>query len=161
MSLRIFPTDCSIRFCVFGFMLRSLIHLNLISMDLFSFYFHSSTRRTPVIPAPFWWYFLFFHRMHWFVKVLMSIDVLVYFCIFDFIPLIDLSVYVPILCYLSHYCSIVQLEVKDGDSPRRSFIVKNCFGYSGFLFFHVKLRIALSTSLKNCVRMLMRVALNL
>jgi hypothetical protein len=31
-----------------------------------------------------------------------------------------------------HYCSIIQLEVKDGDSPRISFIVKNSFCYPGF-----------------------------
>ena len=29
-------------------------------------------------------------------------------------------------------CSIVQLEVRDGDSPSCFFIVKNCFYYSGF-----------------------------
>lgn len=47
-------------------------------------------------------------------------------------------------------CFVVQLEVRNGDSPRRSFLVENCFGYSVF-FFHMKLRIALSMSVKNCV----------
>ena len=37
-------------------------------------------------------------------------------------------------CHYSHYCSVVQLENKDGDSPRRSFIVKNCLYCPCFLF---------------------------
>jgi hypothetical protein len=32
----------------------------------------------------------------------------------------------------NHYCSVVQLEIRDGDSPRCSFIVENCFRYPGF-----------------------------
>jgi hypothetical protein len=34
--------------------------------------------------------------------------------------------------FLYHYCYAVQLEVRDGDSPGSYFIVKNCFGYTGF-----------------------------
>jgi hypothetical protein len=59
---------------------------------------------------------------------------------------------------------VVQLEVRDGGSPRSSFIVKNCFHYPEFfvcLFFHMKLRIDLSMSLKNCVEILMGIVLNL
>ena len=42
----------------------------------------------------------------------------------------DLSVSVPISCKFYHYCSVIDLEeVKDGDSPRSSFIVENCFRY--------------------------------
>jgi hypothetical protein len=45
MLLRIFPTFSSISFSVYGFMLRSLVHLNLnvvcrvLSMDLFVFFY--------------------------------------------------------------------------------------------------------------------------
>ena len=86
---------------------------------------------------------------------------LVYFWVFNSISLINLSVSVLIPCRFYHYCSIVQLEVRDGDSPRSSLIVENCFGYSGFLFFHMKLIIALSIFVKNCVGILMGIALNL
>jgi hypothetical protein len=48
-----------------------------------------------------------------------------------------------------------------GDSPKCSFIVKNCFHYSGFHFFHIKLKIVLFMSLKNCVGIQMRITLNL
>jgi hypothetical protein len=40
--------------------------------------------------------------------------------------LIIKSVSVPIPCNFYHYCSVVKLDVKDGDSPSYSFIVKNC-----------------------------------
>ena len=42
-------------------------------------------------------------------------------------PLIYLYVTVPTACSFYHACSVVQLVVKDGDSPRSSFIVKNSF----------------------------------
>ena len=61
----------------------------------------------------------------------------------------------------SHYCSAVNLEVRDGDSPSCSIIVKNFFAILSFLHFSVNLRIALYMSLKNCVGILIGIALNL
>jgi hypothetical protein len=46
-----------------------------------------------------------------------------------------MSVSVSIPCRFYHSCSVVKLEVRDGDSPGYSFIVKNCFRYSGFFAF--------------------------
>ena len=64
-------------------------------------------------------------------------------------------------CNFYHNCSVEQLEVRDGDSPRSSF-VENSFHYSRFFFlFHMKLRIALSIYVKNWVGILMGNALNL
>jgi hypothetical protein len=34
-------------------------------------------------------------------------------------------------CIYYYYCSVVQLEVKDGDTSRRSFIVQDCLSYPG------------------------------
>jgi hypothetical protein len=45
----------------------------------------------------------------------------------------------------------VQLDARDGDSPRSSFIVESSFRYPGFLMFQMNLRIALSNSMKNWV----------
>ena len=39
-----------------------------------------------------------------------------------------LSLYQYHVCFY-HYCSIIQLEVRDADSPRGSFIVENSFCY--------------------------------
>ena len=56
------------------------------------------------------------------VKDQVTIGVWIHFCIFNSIPLIYLPVTVPIPCNLYHYCSAVQLEVRDGDAPSRFFV---------------------------------------
>ena len=58
----------------------------------------------------------------------MSIGVWVYFWVFSSIMLVNLSVSVSISYSVVH-------EVKDGNSPRRSFIVENCIHYIGFFVF--------------------------
>jgi hypothetical protein len=90
------------------------------------------------------------------------------FLVSSSIPLIYLPFSVPILCSFYHSCSVVQLEVRDGDFPQKFFIVKNCLSCPGFfvclfvcLFFHVKLRIAISMSVNNCSGIVMGIALNL
>jgi hypothetical protein len=64
-----------------------------------------------------------------------------------------LSVFVAVPFSFYHYCFVVHLEIMDGDSPGSSFIVENCFSYSGFvcfvLFFYMKLRIVLSMPVTN------------
>ena len=55
-----------------------------------------------------------------------------YFKDFNSIPLINVSVSVPIPCSIYHYCSAVKLEVRDGDSPSCYFIVKNFFSHGQF-----------------------------
>jgi hypothetical protein len=84
-----------------------------------------------------------------------------YFWVFNSIPLINMFVSVSIPCSFYHYCYVVKLEVRDADSSRGSFIVKNYFSVLDFLPFQMKLRIVLSMSLKNCIGILMGIALNL
>ena len=110
-------------------------------MDLFSFFYIQS-----VSPAPFTEDALFFplYIFDFFAHKCVGL-----FWVFNSIPLIDLSVSVSIPCSFYHYCSVVQLEVRDDDSPRSSFIFKNCF------------RISLSICLKNCVGILIGSELNL
>ena len=65
---------------------------------------------------------------------------------------IGLPVYlVPEPSWFQDYSSVIELEVRDGDASRSSFIVQASFGYPGFLFPYIKLRIVLSRSVKNCV----------
>ena len=47
------------------------------------------------------------------------------------------------------------------DSSRYSFIVQNCFGYPGFLFSHMKLKIVLSKSVRNYIGIVMEIVLSL
>jgi hypothetical protein len=65
----------------------------------------------------------------------MSVGVRVYFRVFDLIPLIHLSVSIPISCSFYYYCSVVQLEVRDSDTSRSSFPIQDHFSYRGFLIF--------------------------
>jgi hypothetical protein len=121
---------------------------------------HSSTYRHPVRPIPFVEDAFFFPLFGFglIVKDQLSIGVRVYFWVFNSVPLIDLSALMPVSCSFYYHSSVLQLEVRFGDSSRNSFIVQDCFSYSGFLFFHMKLRIVLSRSIKNCVGILKGIA---
>ena len=81
----------------------------------------------------------------------MSIGVCIYIWVLDLIPFIHLSVSIPIPCGFYYCSSVAELETRENDTSRISFIVQNSFSYLGFLFFHKKLNIVLSSSVKNCV----------
>ena len=69
----------------------------------------------------------------------------------------------PIPNCFHYYSSIVELKVRN-DVASRSFIVfivQDCFSYPGFFVFHMKLSIVLSRFVKNCVWILMVIALKL
>jgi hypothetical protein len=72
------------------------------------------------------------------VKYQVTRGVWVHFWVFNSIPLIYLSVAVPIPCSYYHNCSVVQLEVRHGDSPRGIFIVENSFCYPRLFDFKPK-----------------------
>ena len=115
------------------------------------------------MPAPLLKMLSFFlmYNFSFFVKNQVFIGVWVNIRVFNSIPLAYLSIFVPIPISFQDYGTIIELEVRDGDVPRRSFIVQSCFGYPGFMFFHIKLSIVLSRSVKNCVGILMGIALTL
>ena len=50
---------------------------------------------------------------------------------------------------------------RDGNFPRSSLIVENCFTFLDSCIFHKELRINLPMSVKNCVGILVGIALNL
>ena len=51
--------------------------------------------------------------------------------------------------FFYHYCSVVQLEVKDSDFPRSSFIIENSFANPELFVILMNLRNALYNSMKN------------
>ena len=61
--------------------------------------------------------------------------------LFHWSTCLSLYQYHPVL---NHNCSVIQLEVRDADSPRSSFIVENSFCYPRFLLFQMNLQIAFS-----------------
>jgi hypothetical protein len=99
-------------------------------MDQFEFFYMIP----PVVPAPFVENAVFFllDGFSSLVKNQVAIGVWVHFWVFSSIPLIYLSVAVPVPCSFYHNCFVVQLEVRHGDSTRCSFIVENSFCYPKF-----------------------------
>ena len=97
---------------------------------------HSSSCRLPVEPVPFVESAVFFFPplddFSSFVKDQLTLRVWVHFWVFNSIPLIYLPVTVKIPCCFYHNSSVVQHEVRDGESPRSSFIVENSFSYPQF-----------------------------
>jgi hypothetical protein len=67
-----------------------------------------------------------------FVKDQVIVGMWVHFWVFSSISLIYLSVTVPVPCSFYHNCSVVQLEVRHGDSTRGFFIVEKSFCYPSF-----------------------------
>ena len=129
MCLRLFPT-----LSVSGFMQRSLIHLDL---NFFQVDMNGSIcilLHATVEPAPFVENAVSFplDGFSSFVKVQVIVGVWAHFWVFSSIPLIYLSVAIPVPFSFYHNCSVVQLEVRDGDSTRSSFIVENSFCYPRF-----------------------------
>jgi hypothetical protein len=65
----------------------------------------------------------------------------VYCCVFNSIPLIDMSVSVLLSHSSYHYESVVQIKVRDGESSRSSSTVNNCFRYPGIYVFLYEIEI--------------------
>jgi hypothetical protein len=144
--LRLFPTFSFVRFSISSFMLRSLIHLDLsfvhgdkngsICILLHAYCQLNQHRLLKMLSSFPLDGFTFFIQD----QVTLGVRVLWFF---NAIPLIYLLVSIPILYSFYHYCSIVQLEVRDGNCPRSSFIV---FTIWVFLLFQMNLRTDLSNS---------------
>jgi hypothetical protein len=77
------------------------------------------------------------------------------------VPLMNVSVSVPIPCSYYYYCSVVQLDVTYGDSSQSFLIVQDCFGCAGIFVFPHKVENCSFKVYKTCVRVLMEVALNM
>jgi hypothetical protein len=78
-----------------------------------------------VIKAPFVENAVFFplDGFSSFVKDQVTIGMWVHLWVFNSIPFICLSVTLPVPCNFYHNCSIIQLEVRIGDSTRGLFFV--------------------------------------
>jgi hypothetical protein len=74
------------------------------------------------------------------IKNQVTIGVWIHFWVFNSIPLIYLSVIVPVPHSFYHNSSA---NVRHGDSTRGSFIVENSFCYPSLLLFQMNLQIAL------------------
>ena len=92
-----------------------------------------------------------------------SVGICVSFWGSGLISCINLFISIPIpYIFFYCYCSVVQLEGRDGDILRSSFVLQNCLSFFWFLlFFHMKVKIILPSSTKYDVGILIKIALNL
>ena len=88
----------------------------------------------------------------------VSIGVWIYLWAFYFVPLIYISVFVPVLYCLDDCSFVVEPEVRQVDSSSSILLSQNCFGYSRFLYFQTNCEIICSSSLKNIVGSLIGIA---
>ena len=123
----------------------------------------SFTSGWPVFPAPIVKEIVFslLYILASFVKDKVSIGVWIYLWAFYFVPLIYISVFVPVPYCLDDCGFIVEPEVRQVDSSSPIVLSQDCFGYSGFLYFHTNCEIICSSSVKNTIGSLIGIALNL
>lgn len=55
------------------------------------------------------------------------------------IQFIDVSVFTPKPCCFYYYSAIIQLKIRDGDTTSSSCIIRDSFGYPGFVVLFVSL----------------------
>jgi hypothetical protein len=129
---RLFPKLSSINFRVSGFIWWSFFHLDLsfVQWDKNRWICILLRDNHQVCQHHFWKHCLF--STVWFnyiVKDQLTIGVWINFWVFTCIPLIYLSLSVPVPCNIYHNCSVVQIMLRHGDSSRVSFIFDNSFCY--------------------------------
>ena len=96
-----------------------------------------------------------------FVKNKVSIGEWVYLWAFYFVPLIYISVFVPVPYCLDDCGFVVEPEVRQVDPPVPFFCLKIALAIRGFLYFHINCEIICSSSVKNNFGSLIGIALNL
>lgn len=144
MSSSIFPTFSSIIFRRADLMLRSLIHWRWVLCKVICVV-HCSTCSCVVWVAPFVKDAVF--STTYILGFFVNIQVSVYRCVelalaFNPIPLINVSIFMPIP-WCSHCCSpAIQFETWDGDSSSNSCLNQNYLNYNVFCLFVSILRLS-------------------
>ena len=95
-----------------------------------------------------------------FVKDKASVYARIYPWNFYFVPLIYISVFVPVSYCLDDCSFIVQSEVRKVDSFSSIFLSQDCFGYLRLFVLPYKLLVTCSSSVKNTIGSLIRIVLN-
>ena len=91
---------------------------------------------------------------------LVSVGTWIYLWAFYFVPLIYVSVFVPVPYCLDDCGCVVEPEVRQVDSSSSILHSQNCFGYLRFfLYFHTNCEIICSSSLKNTIGILIGITL--
>ena len=88
-----------------------------------------------VFPAPFIEEAVFSPNLASFVKNKVPIEAWVYFWAFYLVPLVYISVFVPVPFCLDECSFVVQSEVRKVDSSSSILLSQDCFGYLGSFVF--------------------------
>ena len=102
---------------------------------------HSFTSGWPAFPAPLVKEIVFSlsYILASFVKDKVSISAWIYLWAFYFIPLLYVSVFVPVPYCLDGCGFVVEPEVRQVNSSSSNLLSQDCFGYSSFSVFPCKL----------------------
>ena len=96
------------------------------------------------------------------VKDKVSLGGWIYLWAFYFVPLIYISVFVPVPYCVDDCGFVVEPEVRQVDSSSSILLSQDCFGYLRvFLYFHINCEIICCSSMKNTIGGLIEIALNL
>ena len=96
-----------------------------------------------------------------FVEDKVTIGSWIYLWAFYSVPLIYVSVFVPVPYCLDDCGFVVEPEVRQVDSSSSILLSQDCFGYLSYLYLHTNCEIFCSSSLKNTIGSLIGIALNL
>ena len=95
-----------------------------------------------------------------FVKDNVSIGAWIYLWALYFVPLMYISVFVPVSYCLDDCGFVVKPEVRQVDSSSPILLSQDCFSYSKFFLFPYKLWNYFSSSMKNTIGSLIGISLN-
>jgi hypothetical protein len=126
MYSRLSPTFCSVRFSVSGFCEVYVEVFDSVELEFCTGWniwvcVHYSTYWHLGRPAPFIEDAFFLHISGFCIKHHVSIGVWIY--VFNSIPLINMSAFMPVPCSFHYYNSVVQIEIRDCYTTISSFIV--------------------------------------
>ena len=161
MSDSVLPMFSSRSFLVSGLMFRSLIHFEFLFVygvrkcSGFILYKWLTSYPAPLVKEIA---FSSLYILTSFVEDKVSIGVWIYLWAFYFVPLIYISVFVPVPYCLDDCGFVVEPEVRQVDSSSSILLSQDCFAY---LRFFVLCEIICSSSLKKTVGSLIGIALNL
>ena len=152
-------------FIVSDLTFRSLIHFEFIFVyGVRKCLFHYFRSGWPVFPALLVKEIVFnpLYILASFVKDKVSICACIYLWAFYFVPLIYISVFVPVPYCLDNCGFVVSSEVGKVDSSSFILFFQDCFTYlSFFVCFHMNFEIIFPSSVKNNIGSLIGIALNL
>ena len=145
MSESVLPMFSFRSFIISGLTFRSLIHFEFVFVCmvleslLVSFFYTQLTSFPTLFVEETVFSLLYIFAS--FVKDKLSIGIWIYLWAFYFVPLIYISVFVPVPYCLDDCGFVVEPKVRQVDSSSSILLSQDCFGYLRFFVFPYKLKL--------------------